>query len=299
MKIVVIGSINMDFVLQVTALPQKGETLLAQSYTTIPGGKGANQAVAAARLGAEVAMIGALGRDSIGDKLLEKLQQENIQISGVKRTETTSGNALITVDANGDNTIIVYPGANFDVTKEWLLKNAAIIGKADWVMFQLEIPLESVVTGVKLVKQQGGKVLLNPAPAKQLPEALYPMLDLITPNETELSLLANIKGIESGAAVLLEKGVGTVVVTLGKKGSLALTKKGVVQGKPFVVKAVDTTAAGDAFNAALVVALQEQKPLEDALAFANATGAITSTAMGAQDSLPSRQQVEEFIIQQG
>ncbi|SMP38788.1 ribokinase [Anoxynatronum buryatiense] len=295
MKIAVIGSINMDIVMKVHRLPEKGETLMASDYRTVPGGKGANQAVAAARLGASVAMIGALGNDAFGDTLLKGFQDEGLNVEGIQRTTGASGNALITVDDQGDNTILVYPGANGDITPQWIHQQEKLIQEADWVMLQLEIPMNCVVAAAKLAKKHGKKVILNPAPAAELPPELYTFLDLLTPNETELALLTGITGSEAGMQELLKRGVKTIVVTLGSKGSMAKNGDGTFTAEPYAIKAVDTTAAGDAFNAGLVVALAEERPLQEALAFANAVGALTATQMGAQHSLPLRGQVDDFM----
>lgn len=295
MKIVVIGSINMDLVMKVKRLPEKGETLTAQSYITVPGGKGANQAVAAARLGAEVLMIGALGNDGFGEDLLQKLIEEGVGTDGIRRVEGPTGNALITVDENGDNTILVYPGANQEVTPAWVQQQESIIEKADWVMLQLEIPMNSVVEAARLAKKRNKKVLLNPAPAAALPEELISLVDVITPNETELALLSGSDDIATGAELLLQRGISTVVVTLGDKGSVAYTVSTSITAPPFKVKAVDTTAAGDTFNAALITAIGQGKKLEDALIYANAAGGLATTKMGAQSSLPTRVEVDGFI----
>ena len=294
MKIAVIGSINMDIVMKVPRLPQKGETLLVEEYLTVPGGKGANQAVAAARLGAAVSMIGALGMDAFGDTLLKGLQDNHLHTEGILRTGSASGNALITVDTQGDNTILVYPGANSDVSPVWVEEQKALIREADWVMLQLEIPMESVQAAATLAKHLGKKVLLNPAPAASLPEELLPLVDILTPNETELELLTGVAGIDEGAEMMLAKGVSTVVVTLGARGSLAKTPETTVQAAPYAIDAVDTTASGDASNAALVVALCEGKEMTEALSFANAVGALTATQLGAQRSLPTRKAVDQF-----
>lgn len=297
MKIAVIGSINMDIVMKVSRLPEKGETLMATDYLTVPGGKGANQAVAAARLGASVTMVGALGTDAFGDTLLRGFQHEGLQVEGIQRMEGASGNALITVDAQGDNTILVYPGANGDLKPGWIQQQEALVKETDWVMLQLEIPMDCVIAAAKLAKSQGKKVLLNPAPAVTLPAELYALIDLLTPNETELALLAGVSGIEAGMEALQQQGVQTVVVTLGSKGSMAKVGDSLFKAEPYTIKAVDATAAGDAFNAGLVVALAEEKPFPEALAFANAVGALTATKMGAQHSLPTRDQVDAFMGQ--
>ncbi len=298
MNMIVIGSINMDIVMKVPRLPQKGETLMADDYITVPGGKGANQAVAAARLGSNVTMVGALGIDAFGDTLLHKLQDENIATAGIRRTGSASGNALITVDYNGDNTILVYPGANYDVTTAWIAEKEKLIHQADWVMLQLEIPVSSVVATIKIAKKLEKKVLLNPAPAVMLSEDLYAMIDLITPNETELRLLSGKKEIREGAAWMIDRGVKCVIVTLGIEGSFGMTKDQEMSVPAYPVQAVDSTAAGDAFNAAVIVALSEGNNLEDSMKFANAAGALTTTVMGAQRSLPSRAELNQFLKQQ-
>ena len=295
MKIAVIGSINMDLVFQVQRLPQKGETLLADHFEKVPGGKGSNQAVAASRLGADVTMLGALGKDGFGDELLERLKQEKIHTEGILRTETPSGNAMITIDEKGNNTIIVYPGANFDVTEIWIRDKLELLKESKWVMFQLETPMDTVDDGIQRLKSSGKNILLNPAPAKKLPDRLYPMIDVITPNETELALLSGTEDIEDGARILLKKGVRQVVVTMGEKGSIAISHEQTIEGKPCRVKAVDTTAAGDTFNAALIIALMERKGMKEALCFANAAGALATTKFGAQSSLPTKEEVLEFM----
>jgi ribokinase len=297
MNIIVVGSINMDIVMKVPRLPQKGETLMAEDYMTVPGGKGANQAVAAARLGSKVTMVGALGGDAFGDSLLLSLQKENIDTTGVRRTSSASGNALITVDNNGDNTILVYPGANHDVSTTWIEEQEKLIAQADWVMLQLEIPVNSVAATIEIAKKLGKKILLNPAPAVTLPEELYASIDLITPNETELRILSGKEKIRDGAAWMIEKGVKCVIVTLGAEGSFGMTKGQEVSVPAYPVKPVDSTAAGDAFNAAVVIALSEGNNLKESMAFANAAGGLTTTVMGAQRSLPDRNSLDQFLAQ--
>lgn len=296
MNIAVVGSINMDMILKVKRLPQRGETLLANHYMTVPGGKGANQAVAASRLGAKVTMMGALGKDAFGDELLEGLKQEKICTDGILRTNSPSGNAMITIDEQGDNTILVYPGANFDVTERWIYDKIELLEKAEWVMFQLETPIITVEKSIQRLKESNKSILLNPAPAQKLPESLYAMIDIITPNETELALLTGTRDIEAGARVLLEKGVKQVVVTMGERGSIAISHQKTVKGSPYEVQAIDTTAAGDTFNAALLVALLEKKSMKEALQYANAAGALATTKLGAQNSLPMKEEVLELMI---
>lgn len=289
----------MDYNFQVKSLPQKGQTILAKEFTTAPGGKGANQAAAIARLGEKVLMIGAVGDDANGSLL--KSSMENIGVNTVLKTvDTPTGNALITVAEKGDNTIIVYPGANYNLDISWVEKYKKQISECDFVILQLEIPIDTVVDSIALVKEQNSKVILNPAPAKDLPKEVFPMIDIITPNETELSALTGI-GVKSlddlkkAASKLLKSGVKNIVVTLGEHGCFFKDKKQELFVESFDVKAVDTTAAGDAFNGALAVALGEGKTMKEALKFSNAVGALTTTKLGAQNSLPTRDDVNRFI----
>lgn len=295
MKIAVIGSINMDYSLKVGKLPDKGETILASSFYTAGGGKGANQAVAARRLGAEVYMIGAVGKDASGRELCGKLEAEGISVSGVKSVDMPTGNAMITVDASGSNTIVVFPGANAEVDESWLMENKRIIEGADFVVLQLEIPMKTVAAAIKLAKSLNKKVILNPAPAAEIPPELYCYVDIMTPNETELALLTGTRDVKAGAGLLLAKGAKNVVITLGEEGCLYMGEAGELSIGVYKVNAVDSTAAGDSFNAALAVALCEGKSFEEALRFSSAVGAMTTTKPGAQESLPYRKEVEAFL----
>lgn len=285
----------MDYSVKVLKLPQKGETILADSFYTAAGGKGANQAVAARRLGAEVYMIAAVGNDSNGKELCDKLELEGIKTQGIKKVDTPTGNAMITVDHSGSNTIVVFPGANGQMDKDWLMHNIGIIEEADFVILQLEIPMETVKAAVQLAKGLDKKIILNPAPAVALPDELYKDIDIITPNETELAVLTGKEDFLEGAKQLIHKGVNSVIVTLGDKGCLYLDKNTEIYSDSFQVNAIDTTAAGDSFNGAISVALAEGMPIEKALKFSNATGAITTTRLGAQEALPFRNYVEEFL----
>ncbi len=284
----------MDYSLKVKKLPEKGETILADSFYTAPGGKGANQAVAAKRLGAEVNMIGALGKDSIGKELRKKLDKEGVITSGIKSVGTPTGNAMITVDNTGSNTIVVYPGANGEMNEDWLWKNINIIEEADYIILQLEIPIKTVIVAIKLAKRFNRKIILNPAPAQVLPEEMFKGIHIMTPNETELAVITGTKDIKEGAKWLLNKGVNSVIVTLGDKGCYFKSKDQEIQMEPYKVDSIDSTAAGDSFNAAVAVALCEGKPLDKALQYANAVGALTTTQLGAMEALPYRDEVEEF-----
>lgn len=296
MKIVVVGSINIDNTFKVDELPRLGETLITSCYNSSYGGKGANQAVAAARLGADVSMVGCVGNDIIGDKVIKNLQNEKINVDSIiKVNDAVSGNAFITIDNKGDNTIIVYSGANEKLNCDIIESNEDTIKNADLMMTQLEIPIESIEKAMKIAKENNVKVLLNPAPVKNLPDSIYKLIDVITPNETELIKLTGMTNVKDGAKMLLEKGVKSVIVTLGDKGSYYLDCNGEIFNKSFHVDAKDTTAAGDSFNAAIAIKLISGEEIDKSLLYANAVGALTTTKLGAQESLPYKQEVEEFM----
>lgn len=300
----VVGSLNMDLVVQMPAIPRPGETLLGGRFATFPGGKGANQAVAAARLGARVTLIGRVGADSFGEQLLHLAQVEGIETAhvGVDR-ENATGVALITVDAQGQNSISVASGANFALTAQDVRRAWDQIGKVDLLVMPLETPLETILTAAQLAKERQVRVILNPAPARELEDFLK-IVDVIVPNERETEYLTGIEISNDEEALnaalsLLARGVGSVVLTLGDRGAL------VVEGKPnqpiyhhlqaHRVKAVDTTAAGDAFVGALATGLGEGVSLLEAARFANAAAALSVTRPGAQPSLPWRADVEKFL----
>ncbi|WP_422446602.1 ribokinase [Thermoanaerobacterium sp. DL9XJH110] len=300
MNFVVIGSLNMDFNFKVPHLPAVGETLKAADYRTTPGGKGANQAVALARLGGEVLMIGAVGSDDAGKSLKKSLSNSGVDVKGVKEVGEPTGRAFITVDEMGDNTIIVFPGANDVLEFDWVCRFSAEIKKASYAVLQLEVPLNTIIDSINLIHDVGTRIILNPAPAQKIPDEVYSKIDIITPNESELSILTGMRveekgGILEAARVLLDKGVPHVVVTLGAKGCLYMNEKDSCFIDSFKVNAVDSTAAGDAFTAGLAVALSEGRSFKDALTFAGAAGALTVTKPGAQESLPFRQDVEDFL----
>ncbi len=295
MGIVVVGSMNMDYTTKVDRLPREGETIMSNFFTTVAGGKGANQAVAASRLGANVSMIGAVGCDSAGEVLLQGLKDEGIDTGGIYKVDSATGNAMITVDNGGNNTIVVYPGANRYLGREHIKEFTHVIGEADVVVLQLEIPLDTVVYTIELTNELKTSVILNPAPAASLPDHIYKWIDIITPNETELELLSGTDDIEKGSRALLDLGVKRVVVTLGSKGCFYMDRDESFYVDAFKVDSVDTTAAGDAFNGALAVAMVEGMGMKESLRFANGVGALTTLKLGAQDSLPHRREVEKFI----
>ncbi|MCX8061793.1 MAG: ribokinase [Anaerolineales bacterium] len=296
-KIVVLGSLNMDLVVRAARHPQPGETLIGTEFQTFPGGKGANQAVAASRLGAEVWMIGRVGQDAFGDVLLKTVQQDGVNTTFIRRDgQAATGVALITLDAAGQNTIVVAPGANMRVTPQDVYESEAAFVGADILLMQLECPLEAVEAATQFAHHHNMKVVLNPAPARPLPAKLLAQADYLLPNQPELRLLA--KGepeVNKAAARLLENGVRNLIVTLGEEGALLITAESQEKIPAFSVEVVDTVAAGDAFAAAFCVALAEGKPLRDAVLWGNAAGAIAVTRQGAQPSMPTRAELIRLL----
>ncbi len=298
-NILVIGSLNADLVVRAPRFPAPGETISGNDLQTFPGGKGANQAVAAARLGANVAMIGRVGNDSFGSNLIQNLNQNHVDTSYVLRDETAStGTAIIVVDSNGQNSIVLSPGANGKVSPADV--ELASFSDAGLLLLQLEIPIETVLRSARRAKQNGLRVLLNPAPAHQLPDELIELSDFILPNETELSLLtqqtiSDISSGETAACSLVTREAQTVIVTLGANGALIVNKDIVKHIPSFKVNVVDTTAAGDAFIGGFAVALSNNKSVEDAVQYACACGALAVTKFGAQPSLPTKEEVENFL----
>ena len=300
-KLTVLGSINADHVIQVPHFPQPGETLSGQNYHIVYGGKGANQAVAAARLGAKVDFIACIGEDKIGLEMKQAFQKDGINTDSIATIQSeTTGIAMIQVADSGENSIVISAGANAHLTTNIVDKFKQKILDADALLMQLETPLDAIIYATKIAKQAGKHTVLNPAPAKALPDELLAQLTMITPNETEAELLTGVKVVDEqsaaqAAAVFHQKGVAIVLITLGAKGVFishnALQK--IIPG--FRVQAKDTTAAGDTFNGALVTALLEQKSLEEAIQFAHAAAAISVTRFGAQTSIPSRQETLDFL----
>lgn len=295
--IVVIGSLNMDLVVRTTRHPQPGETLLGSDFMTFPGGKGANQAVAAARLGGDVRMVGRVGADAFGQVLLSNLVRDKIDTAHVMTTPSAaSGVALITLDEMGQNTIVVASGANSLLTPADLHASEAAFTGAAVVLLQLETPLETVACAVELARKNKVKVILNPAPATALSEKLLKQVDYLIPNQSELALLTGVHGVEMAADAMLGLVGGAVVVTLGGDGVYIAAKRAKRQRIPaHPVNVVDTVAAGDAFVGAFAVALAEGKSVRDAAAFGNAAGALAVTRAGAQPSLPNRLELDRFL----
>lgn len=294
-SIIVVGSINMDLVVRAPRHPQPGETILGSSFQTFPGGKGANQAVAAARLGGDVTMIGRLGSDEFGDTLRSTLEKDNVDTGFVLRTEgVSSGVALITVSDAGQNNIVVVQGSNGQLTPADIEGAREAIQGARVVLLQLEIPLETVSEAIRLAKQAGALVVLNPAPAQNLPADLLAQVDILIPNESELALLTVAEGLPFEEA-RRRLGVKCLIVTLGANGVQVIDENGSRHIPAHAVRAVDTTAAGDAFVGAFGVALTLGKSLDEAAAWGNAAGALSVTRAGAQPSLPTRAELETLL----
>ena len=304
-NILVVGSLNADLVVRTPRFPQPGETISGEDLQVIPGGKGANQAVAAARLGANVSMLGRVGRDNFGDFLLDNLKSNNVDSNLVQRDDSSTGTAIIVVDANGQNSIVLSAGANgkvstADVERASSLDPSTGSGQRfNLLLLQLEIPIPTVLRSAQMAKEKNAIVILNPAPAKELPDELIALADYIIPNETELSLLTgmdvhDVTSAEQAARALINRGAQNVIVTLGSKGALVVNKETSKQVNTYQVNVVDTTAAGDAFIGGFASVL-ESASLLDAVRYGCACGALATTKFGAQPSLPTKQEVDELI----
>lgn len=295
--IVVIGSSNTDMVIKADHFPVPGETILGGNFFMFPGGKGANQAVAASRLGENVLFIAKTGNDIFGKQALHQFRKEGIDTDYIiEDANQPSGVALITVDVKGENTIVVAQGANGTLSPEDILKAEKELGEADIILMQLEVPLATVLLAARIASRHTKKVILNPAPAQQLPDELLKELFIITPNESEAEILSGTKitdtnSIKAAAQKLYSKGVSNVVITLGADGAYLFNSDGGRLIPTTKVKPVDTTAAGDVFNGALAVAISENQSLDDAVKFANKAAALSVTRMGAQSSAPFRKEL--------
>ena len=304
-NLVVLGSINADHILNLETFPTPGETVTGNQYQVAFGGKGANQAVAAGRSGANIAFIACTGDDDTGERVRKQLASDNIDTAPVSVVEGEStGVALIFVNAEGENVIGIHAGANAALTTERVEAQRGIIAGAEALLMQLESPVESVLAAAKIAHENHTSVVLNPAPARVLSDELLALVDIITPNETEAEKLTGIR-VENdddaarAALALHEKGIGTVIITLGSRGVWASVNGEGRRVPGFKVKAIDTIAAGDTFNGALVTALLEGKAMDDAIRFAHAAAAIAVTRKGAQPSVPWRKEIDEFLSQQG
>ena len=304
-KLVVLGSINADHILNLESFPTPGETVTGHHYQVAFGGKGANQAVAAGRSGADIAFIACTGDDDIGERVRRQLLSDGIDVAPVRAVKDQStGVALIFVNAEGENVIGIHAGANAALSVEQVEAEKARIADAQALLMQLESPLESVLAAAKIAHQHQTTVVLNPAPARELSDELLALVDIITPNETEAEKLTGIRvenddDAANAARVLHDKGIGIVMITLGSRG-VWVSHEGQGRRVPgFKVQAIDTIAAGDTFNGAFVTALLEGIALDEAIRFAHAAAAIAVTRKGAQPSVPWREEIDEFLRQQG
>lgn len=300
-KIAVIGSSNTDMVVRTPHFPAPGETILGGEFLMNAGGKGANQAVAAARSGGEVFFIGKVGSDIFGKNSIKNIKKEGIDVSGISTDpEAASGVAQIIVDEKGENSIVVAPGANQKLSREDIDNAEDQIRQADILLMQLEIPVDTILYAANKAHRLGKKVILNPAPATQLPDDLFTSLYMITPNENETELLTNIKVTDESSAAeaaksLKNRGVRNVIITMGSKGAYVYTDELKQMVPAFDVQAVDTTAAGDCFNGALAVELSRGMDMIESVQYANRAASIAVTRPGAQASLPNREEVESSL----
>jgi ribokinase len=304
--VIVVGSINLDMVVLSPLIPGPGESVCAGDLQMVPGGKGANQAVAASRLGNQTFLLGRVGVDYFGDMLIGNLESCGVETSLVRRTDSAkTGVALIVIEGEtGDNTIVVAPGANSEVSVEDLDSLDPFFGQAHSILFQFEIPVEVISEGAKRARDKGVVTILDAGPPRGVDLAYCQDFDVVSPNQSELAALtgqpvADVESAVRSARVIMGEGVPTVAVKMGENGSLLVTSEGAWHFPAYEVKAVDGTAAGDAFTAALATALGEGMELPRAMLFANAAGALAVTVLGAQPSMPSRAQVEELMKYHG
>ncbi|PHN61247.1 ribokinase [Pseudomonas sp. ICMP 8385] len=299
--VVVVGSLNMDLVTRASRLPRAGETLVGQSFATVPGGKGANQAVAAARLGAEVAMIGCVGSDAYGAQLRDALVVEGIDCQAVSEVQGSSGVALIVVDDSSQNAIVIVAGSNSQLTPASLLAFDAVLQAARVIVCQLEVPMDTVGYALKRGRELGKTVILNPAPASgPLPADWYAAIDYLIPNESEVSALSGVPvdsldAARVAATHLLKAGAGKVIVTLGSQGALLADGRGFEHLLAPKVQAVDTTAAGDTFVGGFAAALANGQSEAEAIRFGQVAAALSVTRAGAQPSIPTLHDVQGFV----
>jgi ribokinase len=299
-QILVIGSLNMDLVVKVEKLPKLGETILGETLYENPGGKGANQAVAAAKLGGRVSMIGKLGNDNYGEQLLLNLKNNNIKTDGIIRCKDITGTAVIEVDSAGNNSIVVIPGSNLKLSKEDIDSMDKLIDESDIVILQQEIPMETVEYSLKQASEKGKVTILNPAPAVKIKEEILNYTDYLILNETELELISGRESIPETEYIqaikeLKNKGAKNIILTLGEKGGMYTEGEEIKDYKALVVKAVDTTAAGDSFIGAFALKIAEDETVSKALDFAVGVSALTVTRSGAQQSLPTQEELELFL----
>jgi len=299
--VLVVGSANMDLVVTSERFPNPGETVFGKNFAMFPGGKGANQAVGCAKLGAKTYFLGKMGNDDFHNILNKSLGDNGVDIKDVLvENDGQTGVALISVDSSGENEIIVISGTNMKFTKDDLLTKKDYFSKVKVVLCQLEIPVETVTLAARLTKENNALFILNPAPASELDDELLSLVDFLTPNESELEILSGCKvyeecSAEKAAKVLLDKGVKNVLVTVGERGAILVNKKGSKIFETCKMNAVDTTAAGDSFNGALAYSLSNGRTLDEAIQFANYAAALSVTKMGAQTSMPTLKEVEAIL----
>ena len=297
-KVVVAGSINMDLVTVCERAPKGGETLFGKEFFQVPGGKGANQAVAIGKLGTSVTMLGKIGNDSFGKDLISSMNNSGVDTNHIETSASSTGIAKIVVEENGQNRILVVSGANMEVDKAYIDRHMDVIKDSDILVTQLEIPIDTVEYVLKKAKESGKITVLNPAPATVLNDEIIKNSDIIIPNESELGIITSLptntmEEIKIAAQKLLNMGVKELIVTLGSQGSLHLNRSGSTLHTAYKVKAVDTTAAGDSFIGGLIKNIQANN-LDDAIEFATKVSAITVTRKGAQISIPTIEEVENF-----
>jgi ribokinase len=303
----IFGSLNMDFVCQTDRLPLPGETILGHRFATVPGGKGANQAVAVARLGAKASMVGRVGADNFGDRLIASLQANGVDTRNISREPATAedtpttGMASIIVDQAGNNQIVVIPGANSQVDTADVANLASSFQAGDLLLMQFEIPLNAVMEAAVVAKQKQVTVMVDPAPAQaHLPDNFFTLVDILTPNQTEAEALVGFPVTSEDSAfkaaeILVRRGVGLVIIKLGADGAVVANGETCFHQPAFSVNVVDTVAAGDAFNGGLAIALANGRPLTAAVKFATATAALSVTQRGAQPSMPTLHQVDTLL----
>ncbi len=298
-KIKVLGSLNIDLVTNVDKTPKIGQTVFGSGLLKLEGGKGANQAVSIGKLGGKVSMIGMLGDDNFADILKENLEKNNVDTKNIYVTDSEpTGTALIMVNSNGDNSIVVVPGANFEL-KEKYINEEQLEGTA-YLLSQFEVPKETIAKAFKIARDKGIKTILNPAPASVISDELLSLTDIIIPNETEFEIITNIaadsrESIFNGAKQLFSKGVKELIITLGSKGAFYINSKGEsYESGAYIVDALDTTAAGDSFIGGLVTKLSEGRDIKESIEYAMKVGAITVSRKGAQASLPTKDEIEAF-----
>jgi len=301
MSILVFGSINMDLTTYISKLPRPGETLRGDSYITVPGGKGNNQAVACARLGAKTQFIGRVGNDAFGPEVLSIISKENVDVSQIiSDPNAGTGLAVISVDANAENSIIIVSGANMTLDESDVERAKACMDKANVLMLQLEVSIEPTFQVARAAKEKGVAVIFDPAPAFPVPDHVFPYFDFITPNEIETEALVgfkpeNAEDAAQAAKALRAKGAQTAIIKLGAQGAYFDSPEGNGFVPAFKVNAIDTVAAGDAFNAGLAVAVSEGKHIAEAVRWGAAAGAIATTRKGALPAMPYRKELEELL----